>query len=353
MIRRSVLLGALSACLGVTACGRVALDGALDEDAGGEDSSADTNTLPDVSRSDTSRPDVTPPVDGAPDFDATSDATFDVSDAPIDASFDATTDAPFDDAFDVGLDTAPSDAPSDVPSDVPLGSVCDVIADASCGAEQRSCCTSRGVSFDELGCRDVAHSWCDQRVDAVSVGKATFDGAWLDACAAALRSLEGSCAPKLLTYLDQFVPCSQLFNGTKLPGTACTYHSDCHAQPDMTAFCDASTSRCRAYQIVGASERCNYFGSTIRYCRGSSLYCDYTVASPVCHAATALGGTCSGGLDASCGFGNTCKSGHCAVGAPSGTACAGDLECASWSCQTGKCSDPYVEFGTATYCAGG
>ena len=81
--------------------------------------------------------------------------------------------------------------------------------------------------------------------------------------------------------------------------------------------------------------------------------CDYTLSPHTCKPVTPLGAACSGTTDTSCGLGNTCRGATCAPGAKRGAACVYDLECASWSCSFGLCTDPNIEVATPFTCNGG
>jgi hypothetical protein len=249
---------------------------------------------------------------------------------------------------EVGGDTSVTDTGMDSG----ITSVCDKFATATCTPAFQMCCTSKGFTWDELGCTDVAKLFCDNSRDGVTAGKTVYDPTYADACAAAWKSAGSSCVLSLTDWIKNRVPCAQTFNGKTAPGGSCTRDSDCHADAGQVGICDNSSKKCRAYGVVGKGAACSYFGISPRLC-DKNLYCDFTSGSiPTCKDATPLGGSCFGIDDQSCGLGNTCKAGKCAVGAPSGASCTRDLECASWSCSVGKCTDPNVTYASKAFCSG-
>ncbi|MGZ3421104.1 MAG: hypothetical protein ACXVEE_24735 [Polyangiales bacterium] len=250
---------------------------------------------------------------------------------------------------DSATDTKPDTSTDSGP---PITTVCDQFATATCTPAFQMCCTSKGLAWDDLGCSDVAKLYCDSSRDGVTAGKTVYDASYADACAAAWKSATTMCTLSLTDWIKNRVPCAQTFNGKTAPGGACTRDSDCHADAGEVAFCDNSSKRCRQYGVVPKGASCNYFGISPRIC-DTGLFCDYTTgAIPICKDATPLGGSCFGIDDQSCGLGNTCKSGKCAVGAPVGTTCTRDMECASWSCSVGKCTDPNVTLASKAFCSG-
>ena len=236
----------------------------------------------------------------------------------------------------------------------PTPADCDVIAKATCTAATKSCCEAHGDAYDQLACEDVNDNWCTDGADGVSAGKTTYDPSFLSACADAWTKLTTTCSVPLLDYVRIYAPCSQMLNGKTAPGGTCVRSTECYAPPGFSAFCDTAgtaTKHCRAYAIVGPGAACNYYGGTIRYCQ-TGYFCDYGGGPTVCKPATPIGAPCFGVDDTSCGIGNTCKAGACAVGAPFGAACVRDLECASWSCSGSKCTDPNGEVASPLFCNG-
>jgi hypothetical protein len=247
-------------------------------------------------------------------------------------------------------DTSGPDTSTD--SGPPITTVCDDFATATCTPSFHMCCSSKGLAWDELGCTDVARLFCDSSRDGVTAGKTVYDPSYANACAAAWKSATTSCVLSLTDWIKNRVPCSQTFNGKTAAGGTCARDSDCHANAGSVGICDASSKKCRQYAVVGKGAACNYFGVSPRLC-DKNLYCDFTTgAIPTCKDATPLGGSCFGVDDQSCGLGNTCKAGKCAVGAAVGASCTRDLECASWSCSVGKCTDPNVTLASKGLCSG-
>ncbi len=333
-------------------CGGRVIDGAFDpaddeddEDAGASDTPLDGSVDEDAPSWDDGLDDGGPWIDADPVDGSAPDTSI------VDTGFDTGSDTSIVDSgkvdtgiVDTGTDTGPDAGP-------PLATVCNTIATATCTKAFQSCCTSKGFGWDDVACFDVARAWCDDGRDGVAAGKTTYDPAYADACAKAWTAATTACSLHLLDYLENQAACSQMFNGKTAPGGVCTRNTDCHANPGQTAWCDESSKRCRAYQVVGAGASCTYFGATIRYC-DTGLYCDFSGA-PVCKKATPIGGTCFGVDDTSCGIGNTCRAGKCAKGLAPGASCTRDLECASWECSLGKCTDPNVTVANKFLCAGG
>ena len=105
---------------------------------------------------------------------------------------------------------------------------------------------------------------------------------------------------------------------------------------------------------MGKDASCNYSGTTVHYC-DYGLYCATTGGPGVCRVAKKIGDSCGGAWDSSCGFGNTCRDLKCQVGAAKGMSCGGgaaDLQCASWNCDGGMCTDPYVQLAIPLLCSG-
>lgn len=249
------------------------------------------------------------------------------------SSFDTGTPKPDTGSFDAGT----------------LYSTCAKISAATCTPAFKSCCEANGFTYDSLGCDDISRNWCDDAVDGVVAGKTKYNPAFADACADGWRAMTTTCKPHLFDWVKSETACSQLFNGTLSPGATCTRATECRALPGETAWCDETAKRCRAYSVVGVGASCNYFGATIRWCdRG--LTCD--TFGGKCITATPIGGTCFGADDTACGIGNACKSGKCAVGSAPGASCIRDLECASWDCQFGKCTDIRVTIPSKALCGG-
>lgn len=261
-------------------------------------------------------------------------------------------DAPFPDATSdvVGVDVV-----VDVGSDggTPITAICAEMTSAICTPAYQMCCTAHGFSWDSLACSDVTGIWCDSSRDGVYAGKTVYDPSYADACIAAWASASSACTMSLTDWIKNQAPCSQMFNGKTAPGGACTRSSDCHADGGYTAWCDDSSKRCREYAIVAKGASCIDFGVAPRIC-DKGLVCDYSSGSgAVCRDATPVGGSCFGLDDTSCGLGYTCSAGKCAAGLAAGASCSYDLQCASWSCSGGHCTDPNVVVANKSFCSGG
>jgi hypothetical protein len=147
--------------------------------------------------------------------------------------------------------------------------------------------------------------------------------------------------------------CYELLNGTIAAGSGfCSDANECKAGPTALPSC-SGTGTCSDFIIVGKDQPCNYEGAVKHFC-DYGLYCPFTGGATKCLAAKSLGsGGCSGGSDPSCGWGNRCDgTNHCAPGLPMGSSCSGDLQCASWGCTSGKCTDPNVQMAVPTTCGG-
>ena len=257
--------------------------------------------------------------------------------------------------FDTGGGTVDSGTVVDVGPPVDAGGLtmaaaCDKIAAATCTSSFQSCCVSSGFGWDALGCSDVSHLWCGTGADGVSAGKTTFDPSWAEACANGWAIATSLCQPHLFDWVKAQVPCSQMFNGKVAPGGVCSVSTDCKAGTGQTAWCDDASKRCRAISIASLGQPCSYFGATIRWC-DKGLTCD-TSASGVstCVTATPVGGACFGPDDTACGIGFSCRGGKCATGSAPGATCTRDLECASWSCSGGRCTDLRQKIASKAFC---
>ena len=291
-------------------------------------------------------------IDGG-DGSVDSGTSGDTNVTPLDAIGGDTTPPPFDGPPTVGI--PPFDGPfpdTPVPPDGPVDtappdpSICDGLAAAICSSATSTCCTSRGSTYDESTCKSNETTYCNEQIAAVKGGKLTYDPSQLDACKAAWSSEVTKCSIFFTDWVKMNAPCQQLFNGTVAPGAACTFDYQCQASPGGSAYCNTTSKKCVSYVVVAAGAGCNFTGSTIHYC-DTGYYCDTTSTTPTCTPQRALGDACDGPDDLSCGYLNVCDStGHCVVGKPAGATCSGSaLECASWTCTGGKCTDPNVELG--------
>jgi hypothetical protein len=249
-----------------------------------------------------------------------------------------------------GFDTTPP-PPDSGPPPPTLDDVCSRLADVVCTDATKSCCASKGISYDDGGCRAGVAAACGAEVDAVKAGTMTFDPSGFYPCASVWASMESKCSVPILDFARSYTACEVLFNGKTAPGAPCTTATDCRTDGLGFAQCSSSSNTCSEFIIVGKDAACNYDGAVIHFC-DYGLYCSPTTAT--CRTAKSAGTGCSGTSDTSCGYGNTCDSGHCAPGAPAGSSCFDNLSCASWSCDmtTFMCTDPDYEVATNGTCNG-
>jgi hypothetical protein len=230
-----------------------------------------------------------------------------------------------------------------------LYTTCAKIAVSTCNPSFEMCCKASGFTWDYIGCEDISRNWCDDAVDGVFAGRTSYNAAYADACAAGWKAMTSACTPHLFDWVKNQAACSQLFNGVVPPGGSCTRSTECRAGAGETAYCDETAKRCRAYSVSALGGSCNYFGATIKWC-DKGLTCDTAVGK--CVTATPVGGSCFGADDTACGIGYSCKFGKCAVGSPAGASCVRDLECASWECSFGKCTNINVPLASKALCGG-
>ena len=309
----------------------VACGSAPNADAFSDPGATDTSPATDGAVSDTSTGgDTTPGADSGPAKD---------------------TGLPSSDTTPPPTDTTPPPVDSGAP--LSLDNVCDRLASAICTSTTKTCCTSRSVAYSETGCRDNVLSYCGTLVDEVKSGDRTFDPTKFDGCAAAWKTLTTTCSVPVLTYTKVYAVCDQLLNGSMSPGdVACSLASDCKSEGGALSGC-SDTSSCQNFLVGGKDQPCNYDGPSYHLC-DYGFYCSFSTPGSKCQSAKSIGsGGCFGSNDPSCGWGNRCDgSNHCAPGLPMGSSCSADLQCASWSCNTGRCTDPNVEMAIATTCGG-
>jgi hypothetical protein len=263
-----------------------------------------------------------------------------------------------------GKDSSPprdSKPPSDttsppVDSGGPLDTVCARYADAICTPTTAKCCTPHGVEYAEAGCRRDVASWCSALVEQVRGGERAFDATKVDACLTAWRTLTSRCSLPTLEYVSTYAPCGLVFNGSTPLGGECTADDECHAEPGGWANCTDTPGTCENVFVVGKDAPCSYTGTTRPYC-SAGLYCPYTGSPSTCRVAKALGTACSGTSDVACGFGRSCSSAgsggyKCTEGLPAGASCSSNLQCASWGCDGGHCTDPNVHLANSALCNG-
>jgi len=244
---------------------------------------------------------------------------------------------------DASTDAVDDGAPSDTPTVTdakPTPETCKKFVGAVCSDATKACCEKVSLPWGGDACTTGMDYYCNALVDQVTLGKATFDPSQLDACVKGWQTNIATCVVNWRTSAKNMQPCDLLFNGTRAPGEACnpTALKECHAPPGFGAYCDQTAKKCRAYGIVAKDQPCNFYGSTIRYC-DDGLFCDLTATTPTCQPAKALGAACDGPDDFSCGWDNVCKENKCTKGAPGGSTCTVNADCASFQCTTGKCTD--------------
>ena len=247
-----------------------------------------------------------------------------------------------------GFEVGPADAPADAPP--PDKAICADLAAAICTPATATCCATRSIGYDEARCRAAESSYCSYQIDFVKTGKLTYDGSQLAACKAAWTSGITACSVSWITWIALYAPCLQLFDGTTPPGGACSNDYECRSPAGGSAACDRTSHKCRAYLVVAEGAGCNFTGKEVRYCdRG--FYCDTSSTTPTCTKQRALGDACDSPDDLSCGYDRVCSAGKCADGLPAGKTCTTNMECASWYCNAGKCSDSNVELADPSICS--
>jgi hypothetical protein len=235
---------------------------------------------------------------------------------------------------------------------LPSATVCDELAKAICGAPTKACCDSHKVPYDATGCEAAEKSYCETERTWVKSGRLTYDPSQLENCKSGWTKALTVCSVSWIDWFKYDQPCAHLFNGTIAVGDKCSYDIECLSPPGARGYCDPTSKRCRVYDFVGEGKGCNYTGKIVNYC-DAGLYCDTTSTTPTCKKQLPLGSTCDGPDDFACGYGNVCKDLKCTVGLPAGSTCdASLLECASWSCDAGKCTDPNVELADPSICSG-
>jgi len=225
----------------------------------------------------------------------------------------------------------------------PTAETCKKFLAATCNEKTEACCTSAGLGWTAGACNANLDYYCNALVDQVTLGRATYDATYEDACLKGWAESLSVCRMDGLTSARYQIPCSQWFNGLKKPGETCTGKSftECEAPKNMGAYCDVKPGemmgRCRAYGFVGKDQGCNFVGSTVRYC-DAGLYCDMTSPTAVCKDAKPIGAACEGADDYSCGW-NVCKDKKCTARLPEGSACTTGNDCLSYGCGSdGKCT---------------
>lgn len=234
-------------------------------------------------------------------------------------------------------ETSVADAAGDT-SVMPTESVtCKRLVAAMCSKATENCCTELGITFLAGACAEAVMAYCTTRIDAVTLGRATYDESQLEACAASYESPKIGCSAEFIPMLRHSVACAHLFNGNKEPGAVCANSVECHAPEGAIAYCDENAKRCRASFVVPEGAACNFTGSNLRYC-DDGLYCDLTGASAACKKELAAGADCVAANYIACGYSSTCVDSKCGPGLAAGATCTEARECSSWTCREGKCT---------------
>lgn len=246
---------------------------------------------------------------------------------------------------DPGDSTTPVDAPK------PTAETCKKFVGGICNSKTEECCKTAGHAWDKDACNTGLDYYCQTLVDEVTLGRATYNESYLDACVKGWEESLAKCTISGLESAKYQIPCAQLFNGKIKLGEACkgTRYAECEAPPGFGAYCDikpgAKEGRCRGYGFVGAGAGCNYTGTTVRYCE-TGLYCDVTTPTSTCKPQKKLGDACTGSDDYSCGFEAKCNDMYkCEALGAEGATCAKPEDCLSYECDAGKCTkgaDPVV-----------
>jgi len=253
----------------------------------------------------------------------------------------------------VAVDSGTSEVGSDTGTLPPTEErTCKRLADAMCGAATESCCKTLAIPYAGGGCREAAMAYCTARIDAVTLGRATYDDSKLEECAKSWTAQIAKCQQEFIPYLESSLACAQLFNGTKAPGSACTSAVECNSPPGSVAYCDQAAKKCRVSMLAVEGGPCNFTGSTLRYCP-DGFYCDLTGATSACRKELAPGADCTSSNYIACGYSHTCVAGKCADGLAGGETCADNAECSSWTCKAGTCNSVLYQMVEKSICNGG
>ncbi|MBI2395400.1 MAG: hypothetical protein HYV09_37870 [Deltaproteobacteria bacterium] len=253
-------------------------------------------------------------------------------------------------------DVSPGDTATEVASDAAVlpteERTCKRLVDAMCGAASEACCRTLGIAWAAGGCREAATAYCSTRIDAVTLGRATYDDSKLEDCARSWTSMITTCQQEFVPYVKASAICAQLFNGTKEPGAACASSVECNAPVGSVAYCDQTAKRCRTSTVVPEGAQCNFTGSRLRYCE-DGFYCDLTGATSACRKELAPGAACSSSNYIACGYSSTCVDDKCATGLGGGEPCTESRECSSWTCAAGTCNSVLYPMVDKSLCNGG
>jgi len=176
---------------------------------------------------------------------------------------------------------------------------------------------------------------CQQAVEAVAKGRATYDAANGVACVAALQALAGSGCASLSASLETLGVCQNVVAGTVASGGACYSAVDC-----ISGTCDTSKAcpgTCNAY--LTANQAC---GIGVAGICAPSLTCDPVTST--CETPSPVDGPCP------CREGTYCSSSTQTCAAlPTSGACAPGDECApGFRCVSATCQAIQGVGGTCT-----
>ncbi len=234
-------------------------------------------------------------------------------------------------------ETTTEDASSDATVKPTEDRTCARLVTAMCSKATENCCTELGITFLAGACKEAVMAYCTTRIDAVTLGRATYDDTQLEACAKSYEAPSIGCSAEFIPYLRSSIACAHLFNGTKEPGADCTNSIECRAPDGAVAYCDQTAKRCRASFVAPEGAACNFSGSKLHYC-DDGLYCDLTGSSAACKKELAAGADCLDANYIACGYSSTCVGGKCGPGLAEGATCVEGRECSSWTCRDGKCT---------------
>ncbi|HMR75194.1 MAG TPA: hypothetical protein PKD61_08780 [Polyangiaceae bacterium] len=216
---------------------------------------------------------------------------------------------------------------------------------------QKDCCTNSGFGHDQKNCVATGLVDCQKDIDAAKKGDITFNPATTDACLAAYAKYLKMCVisyKEFPSYLRDFDICAPIFEGKVQLGGKCDRDAQCASstQPDTFISCDDKKSVCEAFSVLKESAPCE-LGDDVPGVCDSGLYCDvsFLTGPPykgICKKATPLGKPCNkfNPYTLECGLGYYCNgvTGVCTNGKVGGAACANDVECQSFACESLKCA---------------
>jgi hypothetical protein len=243
-----------------------------------------------------------------------------------------------------------------------LDNFCQLAVPQICAA-QKDCCTNSGFGHDQTKCAASAIADCQKDIDAVKKGELSFDPTNTDACLAAYSKYLKLCVISFKdfpSYLRDFDVCAPIFEGKVQPGGKCDRNAQCasSSKPDTFVDCDDTKNVCEVFSILKESAPCE-LGEDVPSVCDPGLYCDvsFLTGPPykgICKQATPLGKPCNkfNPYTLECGLGYYCNgvTGVCTNGKVGGAACANDVECQSFSCDSLKCAplEPIVDQNSCT-----